>query len=348
MRRSILPHPTNSRIRPAGGFTMLELLVVMGIIIFLAGLLVMGVSSALGSAKERATKATIRKIDGLLTQRMDAFTRAIKVQDDSANNSGLPQYATTSRTISGNNLSRAKVLGRKVAFRDGFPQSLAEAGKTPAAGDDPRTQSSEAMYIFLTEMEAFGSPPVDADQFTSSEVADTDGDGLMEFIDAWGNPIRFYRTPTRLIRPAPSSDPDDPQTLDNNGNYAFPVTSNYAQGIGPSLFFANMPSDLTKDADDQLGVIVKPRWRYGSGSQMSAQEFERRYHTPDTWSLPLILSAGPDGELGIFEASADTSDVNLPSINGSGADSIKWRLAQPDYNNLEAMLDNISNRNLQP
>ncbi len=35
----------------------------------------------------------------------------------------------------------------------------------------------------------------DKDDFTSKEVQDTDGDGLMEFVDAWGEPLQFYRWP---------------------------------------------------------------------------------------------------------------------------------------------------------
>ena len=36
-------------------------------------------------------------------------------------------------------------------------------------------------------------------EFTAQEVADTDDDGLLEFVDAWGEPLRFYRWPTRMI-----------------------------------------------------------------------------------------------------------------------------------------------------
>ena len=35
-------------------------------------------------------------------------------------------------------------------------------------------------------------------------VADIDADGLIELLDGWGQPLRFYRWPTRLVRPAGS------------------------------------------------------------------------------------------------------------------------------------------------
>ena len=38
-----------------------------------------------------------------------------------------------------------------------------------------------------------------AEQFRSDEIGDFDGDGLMEFQDAWGHPIRFIRWPAGFI-----------------------------------------------------------------------------------------------------------------------------------------------------
>ena len=34
------------------------------------------------------------------------------------------------------------------------------------------------------------------DEFTDKEVQDTDNDGLPEFVDAWGQPLQFFRWPT--------------------------------------------------------------------------------------------------------------------------------------------------------
>ena len=38
-----------------------------------------------------------------------------------------------------------------------------------------------------------------AEQFRSDEIGDFDGDGLMEFHDAWGHPIRFIRWPAGFV-----------------------------------------------------------------------------------------------------------------------------------------------------
>jgi type II secretory pathway pseudopilin PulG len=313
---------------------MLELLVVMGIIAFLVGILVNVVGSALTTAKIKATKTTIQKIDGLLTQRMDAFTIAMGDQD-----------------LKGQN--RQAVLKRKNLFRSGFPQTLLEAGLiTSPTMDDPTdvTASSEALYEFLTRGESFGVPAVDEDAFTSSEVKDTDSDGRMEFVDAWGKPLRFYRWPTRLIRPAPLGDEATHQTIVDDDYYLFPLDPEFdgnTTGIDASILLGPlqaMPSGgmsrkavktqpllrdeksdpLAQDPDDPLGTIPA-----SLRNPVDVENFEHNYHTPDTWWTPLIVSMGPDGELGLFEP--------VDSDNHG-------HLAQPDFSKIEAILDNLTNR----
>ena len=51
------------------------------------------------------------------------------------------------------------------------------------------------LYAILVE----GAGPLGSvfnrDDFTDKEVHDTDGDGLPEFVDAWGQPLQFFRWP---------------------------------------------------------------------------------------------------------------------------------------------------------
>ena len=63
------------------GFTMIELLVVIGLIAFLMTLSIGVLRNAIGSARERATEATITKINGLVQQRVDGFNRAMERSD---------------------------------------------------------------------------------------------------------------------------------------------------------------------------------------------------------------------------------------------------------------------------
>ena len=93
--------------------------------------------------------------------------------------------------------------GRRVR-RDGNPgdadaatpaaqiQLRPEACWQPHAQDGPRRRCSTPSW-------SRGSGPLGSvfnrDDFTDREVQDTDGDGLPEFVDAWGQPLQFYRWP---------------------------------------------------------------------------------------------------------------------------------------------------------
>jgi prepilin-type N-terminal cleavage/methylation domain-containing protein len=57
------------------------------------------------------------------------------------------------------------------------------------------TARSETLYALLVEGRGPLGSAFSRDDFTDKEVQDTDGDGLPEFIDAWGNPLQFYRWP---------------------------------------------------------------------------------------------------------------------------------------------------------
>lgn len=87
--------------------------------------------------------------------------------------------------------------------QDGLIDELAEGvdGNNSAlvttnlANHTHKTARSEMLYAILVEgMGPLGSAFA-PDDFTSREVADTDGDGLPEFIDAWGEPLQFFRWP---------------------------------------------------------------------------------------------------------------------------------------------------------
>lgn len=58
-----------------------------------------------------------------------------------------------------------------------------------------KTARSEMLYAILVEGYGPYGSSFSRDDFTSKEVQDTDGDGLMEFVDAWGEPLQFYRWP---------------------------------------------------------------------------------------------------------------------------------------------------------
>ncbi len=54
-------------------------------------------------------------------------------------------------------------------------------------------QPSELLYLIISTANYGGAPALEL--FRPSEIADPDGDGLLEFIDAWGKPIQWIRWP---------------------------------------------------------------------------------------------------------------------------------------------------------
>jgi prepilin-type N-terminal cleavage/methylation domain-containing protein len=54
---------------------------------------------------------------------------------------------------------------------------------------------SEMLYAILVEGVGPWGSVFSRDEFTDREVQDTDGDGLPEFVDAWGQPLQFFRWP---------------------------------------------------------------------------------------------------------------------------------------------------------
>ena len=213
----------------------------------------------------------------------------------------------------------------------------------------PETESSELLYFCLIASGSFGATSVDADRFTAAEIQDTDNDGLPEFVDAWGQPLRFYRWPTRLVDwdpPVPFqpvlTNPNDPTDVvvtvdtDNDGTPDTTVGQrtvsqderNVAnillKGLPPApsmLPNGVLPRDLLlTDPDDPIGTLYSELERLNglNGNPLFASQFnEALFHTPDTFHAPIVVSAGLDGELGLREPYDTTNLGNLAAYNAN-------------------------------
>ncbi len=297
-----------------GGFTIVELMMVVGIMLFLIATSAFVVRNIGNKAREKATMATIVKINGLVLNRVEAMRKAL----DSSKNQQQIQSLVGQKYTSLVNANGAKcrslpkpvveILVRKDIFRQNLPQYIKEntsvnAAMGAAAGtagtDAGASISSEYLYYILTSHETYGVPPVGEDAFTASEVKDTDGDGLFEFVDGWGKPLRFYRWPTRVIRPEAGA----------------------INRIFAGLFFAGLPpvpaagfneqDPLSVDPDDPQSRIEHENARSGdlliSLFNTSVSYNTGEYATAGTYWLPLIVSAGEDGVLGLYEPYDETN-----------------------------------------
>ncbi len=285
----MLANRKNESLPPRRGFTLVELLIVITLIAFLIAITVTAYGNYVQTARLKASRTIIGKVAGALEDRLRAFDIAF---EPNRQNSFKAEIAVLDAQLgAGDDLELARIIIRKQKLKEFFPQRFAELDATqvanngltiPAGGDE--TESAEVLYYMLTRSDVLGVPPVGDDNFLASEIADTDNDGWPEFVDSWQRPLRFYRWPTRLIRDGGvGDDPDLPPDDDPHPDFdRF------------TLLVHDVPSDmLTRDPHDPLGVF--------STYSATLTDPELTYHTPDTYYSFLIVSAGPDGELGLFE-----------------------------------------------
>jgi len=341
MRRLTAPQSVRAH---RGGFTIVELMMVVGILLFLIATSAFVVRNIGNKAREKATMATIVKINGLVQNRVEAMRKAL---DSAKNQKQIESQVGQKYTSLVNNYGAkyrslpkpvVEILVRKDIFRAQFPQYIeensninaameAQTGVTSGAAgnvgaDGGVSISSEYLYYVLTKHETYGVPPVGEDAFTASEVKDTDGDGLMEFVDGWGRPLRFYRWPTRVIRP-------------EAGGIDRPFASVFFDGLPPaSAAGFNEQDPLSVDPDDPQSRIEHENDRSGdlliSLFNTTVVYNTGEYATAGTYWLPLIVSAGEDGMLGLYEPHDETNcGVLAQRIPGA----------------IDAVYDNITNHN---
>jgi type II secretory pathway pseudopilin PulG len=313
-------------------------MVVITIIAILATIALGVMGGLIGQARDAATKSTISKIQGLLNSRSQAFDRLIKrkgylvgtqeyqwvVQNYGA---ALPQQS--SRQMLATKLLQAKFFPQRYAElyitgNNNFwqkPAGQASIYNNPNAGAIPVLDSSEILYDFLTQSNALGDTPVANDTFSPAEVKDTDNDGLPEFIDAWGNPLRFYRWPTRLFR----SQGQDATTGALNAITAQDVSNAQLLFSTLPVFTGNLTFDLARDPQDPLQdcyTIFKNPTNTTTLPPFETVTFPNTsvmMHTPATYHVLLVISAGPDGVLGLYEPYETANNGHLGAVKDASA-----------------------------
>ena len=349
MRHSVTRQPIKIK---RSGFSLVELIMVIGILLFLIATSAIVVRNVGNKGREKGTMATIVKINGLLNQRIQAYHKVI----ESSRSQKLLRTRMSSKrgelvTLTGNKKYRVlsdpvvEILVRKDLFRENFPQLPYENtliddlidrtldGTTAAPVRNSNANlSAEYLYFILTQHDAFGVSPVGEDAFNTSEVGDTDNDGLKEFIDGWGRPLRFYRWPTRLIHPFGST------TIRRD------IAGVFFSGLPPAPTL-NEADPLKVDPDDPLGRLISENTRTnGLMTPLFSESVDYRYITPPPpptvpgeyaalgrfW-MPLIVSAGEDGILGLYEPNDFTNNGVLAQPTSVPAD--------------EGIYDNLTNHN---
>ena len=185
-------------------FTLIELLVTISIIATLGALSITTVRSSIETARRSQTEPTIAKIDSVLTSIYERY-QYLRLEPNGANG----QARAWNRVEMMRDLLRCDLPcvpeelenvwaleGTPTPLQDSYRMAIANAYATNwidalslwAAGDDPRVCNAELLYLVVTN----GDPEARAG-FSDRDVADTDGNGLLEFVDGWGRPICWMR-----------------------------------------------------------------------------------------------------------------------------------------------------------
>jgi len=314
------------------GFTLIEILVVIGIVALLAVIGIAAMSPVLTGAKSAATKATITQLNRMLDEHMQALFSSDKVD----------KFASTQlKLINGNRIPAelARTIALMHLYRTHFPQNKDDLYGMDGVLDNPNliwsdstlltqmrrangsfdpaswheiniestADSSELMYLVLSQLSGGNTiSGLNIDQINPKHIGDTDGDSFPEFLDAWGNPLRFYNWPTRIFADAALS-----KLLVTGGNQALRDTD---------------PFD-THDLllSPQFNTLLSSPFQLGPGRTAIALGPEN-YKDPGQFWAFMIISAGPDGELG------------LNSPNATGFDRLGT------VTSLDELSDNITNR----
>lgn len=240
------------------GFTLVEMLIVVMIIAILAGMTLGALQIAQDSAAKARTRVTIQKLHRFVMEKYASYQYRY-----------VPTSGTTAEQRAVQRLTRIRLLQRmempdcwqevktinewEKEFNFSAPIAAVKyyESKIP---ENSENDSAELLYLLVMSM-----PGSDV-AFSSSEIGDTDGNGLKEFLDGWGQPIHFIRWPAEYnngnhglisqIQTGLDSDPFDPLRLDEKGYAVFPLIYSSGpdgmKGIKMNLFSSDI-NEYKKD-----------------------------------------------------------------------------------------------------
>ena len=197
-------------------FTLIELLIAISIVAILAVSILFVMTGAIERANEARARSQVTRISELLMRRWEEYrSRPVPIRIP-ANQGGARAAWTRLNALW--ELKRMEMPDRKSDVFDNqvflrsrpslsraYFRRAQQATGPMLAGWSETHESAECLYLILANMR--DGDGVATDLFSASEVGDTDGDGMREFLDPWGNPIYFLRWAPRLRTPIQSGDP---------------------------------------------------------------------------------------------------------------------------------------------
>lgn len=360
------PATRNSQLTTRHAVTLIELLITITIVSILSAAFLGTSNLAMESSRKARTKTTIGKIHGLLMEKWSEYaTRRVDVNEAEVRQAILANGGTNRdvglaladvRLLARRELMKLEMPDRwsdvvlngipdtnpkSVAYNDpailtSYPaitrtyqrrfQSLKDNVDSGAELDGQivrQNQGAECLYMIIMLATADGEART---LFSEQDIGDTDGDGAPEFLDGWGNPIRFIRWPAGFVSAL--------QPLDENGN-----RDAEADHDPFDIFRRDQPGNNRPDH----------RW-YPTTEIIEAVRLMRRRVLSRNISayrlVPLIYSYGPDNapDLVVDTGAVVGVDPYAAIYGGGGLTNVQiGTVADANNDGDDNSLDNIHN-----
>lgn len=302
-------------------FTLIELLVTISIIATLGAISITTARSAIETARRSQTETTIAKIDSVITA---IYERYQYLRVEAANANASPELRAWSRVARIRDLLRCDmpcVPGELtygwagagdmftplqesyLAAINGAYRGAADPFVAWSGDGDLRIRNAELLYLVATN-----GDPESRSSFSEREVADTDGNGLLEFVDGWGRPICWMRWAPGLE----SSDRQPPIPADDgegNARFVYDDELRDADPFNPLGVSGNAMTEGASPTDNcpDKGWFLAP-YVFSGGSEVNSEENTNEVwygliaptdYANDPYSLafgdPSIAAGAPDG-----------------------------------------------------
>lgn len=205
----MISHPRHAVPARRQAFSLVELLVVVSIILVLMAMLGAGVSAARGSQRKQATQALIARIDEVLKQQFATYSsRSVPASALTGSNKSAARAAYLRRLASAEMPDSWVDVQAIVSNTAGVPRTPAQSAYVgvfqairAVNSAWPTSDYADAECLFMIVMQGGIADCLDCGALGSTAKGDVDGDGAFEFLDAWGNPIRYVLWPAALQLP---------------------------------------------------------------------------------------------------------------------------------------------------